>query len=221
MANRGPQVVRKSYLAAVGTAEETAKRSAFPGWEVLRFEFLSPRKDANDNPIVVGTRDVQASTLPDEIQWCSLGHGISQKLGDDLAGIAAKAAKEEEPVSEDPEDGWAPYAMERFDYALENLIAGVWVSESEGSGGGASVTILLEAIVAAFADKGRELTEEEVSKLRLAVKDEDYRKKARERADVKAHMATIAAKRAEERRKKLAKEAKTATLSDIAEDLLA
>ena len=217
MATRGPQVVRKSYI---NSADGTEKRSAFPEATTLRFYFLSPRKDAEDRPVIVGTRDIVLSTVSDDMKACALGHGLSQKLGDDLAGIASKAAKEETPVDIDPDDGWAPYAMERFDDALANIMAGVWVTEAEGGGTASSVTILLEAIVATFADAGKELSDEDMAKLRNALKDEDYRKNAKARKDVAAHMAAINAKRAEERRKKAAKALKEEAPTEDIDSLL-
>lgn len=196
-------LVRKSYEYADG---ETG-RSAKPGWQNLIFEFLAPEKDENANPVVLETREISRDEIPDEIADCALGHGLSQKLGDNLAGIAGKAAKEEPPVKADDERGFVDYALELFDDMWSDLEKGVWVAEGEGGKRGASVTILLEAIVAAFADAGKELDEDAVANIAAGLKDEKTRNAAKESPDVAKHMARIAAERAAARAEKAAKNA--------------
>lgn len=199
------QLVRKVYVHEDG--EEG--RSAKPESKSLRFEFLAPQKDENDNPVVLDTRTIDLDAFIKEqpgIAHCAFGHGLSQKLGDGLAGIAGKAAKDD--VSEDKERGFVDYALSLFDDALDNLQNGVWVAEGEGSSGSGNVTVLFEAIVAAFAKAGTDLTDEQRASVRGKLKDEQYRKDAKARSDVAAEVARITAERAAERAKKAAAKAK-------------
>ena len=211
------QLVRKVYLDSNGERSRSAKAD----WSALVFEFLAPKGEDDDEATVLDTRTISREdvegTLPN-IWACAAGHGLSQKLGDALAGIAGKAAKANETA--DPERGFADFAMAIFDEALEDLQNDVWVTEGEGGGAGTgSVTILLEAIVAAFADQGKVLEGEALAKVKENLKDEDWRKKAKGRADIAAHVARITAERAAARAAKAAEKADSATV-DALDDLL-
>lgn len=192
---------RKVYEYADGTEGRSAK----PNWTALRIECLAPTKDKDDNFVVLETRRI---TREDADSWdvapCAMGHGYSQKLGDDLAGIAKKA--KDDGAAFDKVRGYADYIAERLDAMIDNFRAGVWVSESEG-GGAASVTILFTAIVEAYADQDNALSDEKIAQLRERLKDEEYRKTASEVPEVKAKIEKIKADRAVERAKKAAEAA--------------
>lgn len=206
MATSKTTLARKVYTYSDG---ETG-RSAKPGWTKLTFELLAPEKDSDGNAIVLESVDVTPDMFPEDIQWCAIGHGLSQKLGDNLAGIAGKAAKDEDAPDFDEERGYVDYAVILLSDAIDNLKNGVWVSESEGSSGPGSVTMLYEAIVAAFTEAGSELSEEQLANIRTKLKDEDYRKAAKANPSVDAKYKELAAKRAAERAKAAKAKAKDA-----------
>ncbi len=189
--------VRKVYEYDDGSEGRSAK----PNWTALRFEALAPEKDAEDNFIVLDQRRI---TREDAQKWetsdCAMGHGYSQKVGDDLAGLPKKA--KEDGASFDDERGYADYAMERVDAMLDNFANGIWVTESEGGSGAGSVTILFTAICKAYENGGAPLDEEAQATIRQKLKDEEFRKNAAEVAEVKAVMEEIKAERAAERAKK-------------------
>ncbi len=214
MANTKTMLSRKVYTYENG---ETG-RSAKPGWQKLTFEFLAPNKDEKDQPIILETVSVDRSLFPAEVLDCAIGHGLSQKLGDALAGIAGKAAKE--GVSPDKERGFVDFAFELISDAIDNLKEGVWVAEGEGSSGSGSVTILYEAIVAAFAKAGTELTDEQKASIREKLKGEDYRNAAKARKDIAAEVEKIKAARAAERAKKAAAQAKQADDLEALDELI-
>lgn len=204
------QLLRKVFVGTDGTE----KRSAFNGWSVLRFDLLSPTKDADGKGVVIDTFSINRSDVPTDMIECAAGHGLSQKLGDDLAGIAKKA--EADNVSEDPTRGFVDYAKSRLTEAFENIKGGVWVEEGEG-GAGASVTILLMAVQAAFVDAGSELTDEQIATVREKLKDETYRKAAASRPDVDLHVKRIRAERAAEAAKAARAKAKEAAKEGAAD----
>lgn len=207
------QHMRKVYTYEDGSTGQSAK----PGWTKLTFNLYGSEKDENDKPIVVDSFDVSKADLPDAIKDCAIGHGVSQKMGDDQAGIATKAKAEN--VEPDPKTGYAGFIKGRLSDMMDNFANGVWVAEGEGSSGGGNVTILFEAIVSAFGDAGQELTDEQKATVRAKLQDEDYRKSARARPDVGMHVARITAERAAERAKAARKAAKDAGTSDMG-DLL-
>lgn len=211
MASERISILRKVYRNADGSRSRSAKA----GWQALVFEFLAPNKDDKGNLVVLETVEFAKGAIPTEMFECAAGHGLSQKLGDTIASLVDKAKKAEPPVVADPERGLVDFAMELIQDAWDNIVQGVWVSEREGSSGAANVTILLEAIVAAFKDGGKVLTEEEIAAQRAKLADEDHRTKAREVPAVAAHVARIQAERAAERAKAARAKAKEAGASGM------
>lgn len=204
------QHLRKKYVYENGESGRSAK----PNWVKLVFELLGPKTDDDEPAPVVDTIEIERSEIGEDIVACAIGHGISQKLGDDLAGIAKKAKAE--GVSPDETRGYADFILERLNAMLENFAAGVWVAEGESASGAGSVTILLEAIVAAFKASGTELTEEQIAGVRLNLKDEAWRNQVKARADVAAQVEIIKAARAAERAKKAQEKAAAAETDDLA-----
>ena len=143
------QHLRKVYVYDNG---ETG-RSAKPNWQELRFELLGPKGDGDEAAPVVDTFAVERASLTDDIVACAIGHGVSQKMGDAIAGIAKKAKAD--GVEYDPKTGLSAYIKELLSDMADNFAQGVWVAEGESASGGGSVTILLEAIIAAFANAGQ------------------------------------------------------------------
>jgi hypothetical protein len=198
MANTKMQRIRRKYTYADGSTGTSAK----PGTQGLVLEVLGmPTEDGNGKrqyPIV-HTFTVDKSKLPESVIECAVWHGLSQKLGDANAEVA-KTAKAE-GVTEDPETGLADLTNETLSDMWDNLLQGVWVTESEGGSRGASVTILSEAIFAVLADAGHEVTDEVKAGVMQKLQDEDYRKASKARADVDYHMKRITAERAAARAK--------------------
>lgn len=213
MATQRTQLVRKVYIYADG--EEG--RSAKPEATGLRFEFLAPEKDENDNLVVLETRTIDLEAFATEhpdMMHCAFGHGLSQKLGDNLAGIVGKAAKQEPPVEADPERGFVDFGLELFDDAWDNILADVWVAEGEGSSGAQNVTILFTAIVNVLTKHGKAFEEQEI---RTKLRDADYRTKAKANPEVAAEVRKIELERAQDRLRKA--EAKAAAADDSVEGL--
>lgn len=192
--------------------DDTTGRSAKPNWKTLRFELIKPEKDAEGNLVVCDTVDIPRDTFLPEILDCGAGHGLMQKIGDDLAGLATKAKADQ--FSPDPETGFAEYIKQRIADMLDNFAAGVWITESEGKSG-ANVTILLDAMMRAFSDSGMELSEEQVAGIREKLKDEKYRSDAQAMPAVKAYVEEIKLERAKERAKAAKEAAKDAGASDM------
>ncbi len=215
MAERKTTLVRKSYRFDDGTTGRSAK----PTWKDLVFEILAPTKDENDNAVVLETISVARDQFPADLLVCAMGHGLSQKIGDDLAGIASKAAKEEPPFQPDPVRGYADYAYDRIAAMVENLVAGVWVEEGEGSSSATSVTILFEAIERVLVKAGKDITDANRAERREKLKDKTFRESVAKRPDVAEQVAAIKFERAQERH--LAAQAKAAeagapSLDDLA-----
>ena len=195
-------VLRKSYVYADGSTSRSAKKD----WTGIRFEFLAPEK-VEDKIIVLETvtyaRDQFASV------WdCAAGHGLMQKMGDELAGIDKKAAADGESFHKTR--GWADYAQVLIGGVFDNLTNGVWVEEGEGSGASGNVTILAEAIIRFMAENGVET--DEIGKVHLLqnLQDKAVREGAKRNPMVAKHIADIAAERARARALKMAAEATAA-----------
>lgn len=200
MASERTALLRKVYTYSDG---ETG-RSVKPGATKLTFQFLAPEKDADDNVVVLETRDIDIAEFiasNAEMAFCATAHGLSQKLGDDLAGIAKKAAKDE--VDPDKDRGYVDYATQRFDDMLDDILNGVWVAESEGTGA-AKTTMLFTAICNVLTAAGREFDEADI---RTKLKDEEYRKNAKSNPQVASELRELERIRAEERAKKAAEKA--------------
>ena len=203
------QHLRKVYTYANG---ETG-RSAKPNWVTLTFELLGPKGKDDEAAPVVDKVVINHEDISQEIAACAVGHGMSQKIGDDQSGIAKKA--KEDGVAYDKKRGYADYIKERIEAMLENFKAGVWVAEGESASGAGSVTILFEALCNVFANAGQELTDEQQVAVRGKLKDEEYRDSVKGRADVKAEIEKIKAARAAERAAKAAKAAEASEESDL------
>jgi hypothetical protein len=99
-------------------------------------------------------------------------------------------------------------ATERFEIIegiFENLHSGVWSERAAGAGEGGNVSMLAQAMLAAYAEQGKDLTIEQV-RAAIKAKDDEWRKNATRDPRVKKHLdrlrAEAAAKRAEESAKK-------------------
>jgi hypothetical protein len=213
MAGTRQSHARKVFVYADGTEGRSAK----PGWTHLKFEMFAPDKDEDDKPIVVDTFTIEAGAYSDEMNQCAIGYGLSQKLGDAYANLDKKAKDREEDF--DPETGYATTIRGILEEWNENLLAGVWITESEGTGGGASVTILSEAIFAAFEEAGMDVTDEVKAQVMQNLKDETYRAASKKLPAVDKHVKRITAeravKRSEEAAAKAAKAGKSAA-TDLA-----
>lgn len=213
-------MARATHVRKVYVKGDETKRSAFEGWEVLRFEMLAPEKDAEGNPVVIDTFDVSRGEVPQSIADCAFGHGISQKLGDNLAGIDKKVSAEgSELPGYDAQRGYANAIRALLEDQMEDLRNGIWVSEAEGGAGGGNVTILLEAVKAAFAKGGTELSDEQIAAFKTALADKEQAKAVKSNPAIAAEIARINKERADARAKEAAKRAKDAGAGGLA-DLL-
>lgn len=188
--------VRKFF----GYADNTTSRSAKVGWTSIMFELVAPFKDAKGDFIPLETVTIPRSSFPAEIVDCAAGHGFGQKIGDDLAGIAIKAAKEVPAVHASKERGFAEYIKSRIADMVENLSNGFWVEESEA--GGSNLTILLAAVIRTFEAAGKVLSDAQIEHIKGALKGSEYSAGLKARADISKHYADITSERAAERAKK-------------------
>ena len=212
---------RKCFVYSDGSTGRSAK----PGWSKLRFEMVAPDK-VNDDLVVVDTLDIspdvlgvtqeQWDALPPMVQ-CAAGYGLSQKYGDDYAGIEDKAAKDDEAPAYDKARGWADYIRMRVEASVEDTRNGIWVAESDGEGGGGNITMLFNAVLAAYDKAGKAIPEEKHAALRQKLADKEEAKKARGVPQVKAELERIKLERQQARQKEAAKAAKEsgATLTDL------
>lgn len=213
MATTRTQLLRKVYTFADGTTGQSAKE----GWRKLTFELLAPQK-VDDKFVVLETVELTPDMVPESIVYCAMGHGLSQKIGDDLAGIATKA--QNDGAEEDAERGFVDYAKERIEAMLDNLSNGIWLTERESKGGsGGSFTIIMEALAAVFEKAGKPLTDEQKVAMAEKLKDADIREKTVARPDVNAEIARIKAERAAERAKKAQEKAADTDAGNL-DDLL-
>lgn len=197
-------ISRKSYVYDDGTTSRSAK----PGWAALRFEVFNGR-DGEDKPIVVDTIDLGRADFGADILACAAGHGLMQKIGDELAGFDKKAEKAGAPADH-------TFVSSLINDAADNLKSGVWVEEGEGSGGGGNVTILLEALVAAFAESNVVVSDEQKAGLMKKLADKAERDRIKAEPTVAKHIAMITAARAAERAKAAQKAAKGADTASLA-----
>lgn len=195
-------VMRKMYVLDGGDTVRSAK----PDWKALRFELFGAEKDKDGKAIVVDTVDVARGDL-ESVAAEAMGHGLMQKIGDDLAGLEGKAKSDE--AAWDDETGYAEYVRERIEAMVDNLSNGVWLEEGEGATGGGNVTILLEAVVRAYADEGREVTPEDRKALLAKLADKAIRDDTKKLESVARYVTVITAERAQERANKaMAKDVK-------------
>ena len=189
MAERN-SVLRKYYVFADGTT----RRSAKEGFTAIRFEVLNG-KDGEGKAIVAETIDFDPSATSEAVRQCAMGHGFSQKIGDEVAGAPAKAEKAGETFG-------PAFVASLINDAMDNLRNGVWVEEGEGSSGAGNVTILFEAVKAAFEAAKKPIAEERLPELMKKLADKGERDKFKANPQVAAHLARITAERAAERAKK-------------------
>ena len=196
--------MRKSYSHETGDNTRSAK----PGWTAIVFEMVSPVKDADGKLVPIDSVTLERGLFSAEIMDCAAGHGLMQKIGDDMAGLEKKA--KEDGAIFDAKLGYSEYIKARIRDMMENFTAGFWVEESESGAGGGNITILIEAVKRALAAGGVDMTPEQTAGLIEKLKDETYRSSLRARPDVKEHMTRIVAERAAERASAAAKAAKAA-----------
>lgn len=140
-------------------------------------------------------QEINLNDLSEEIKFRLMVHGASQKIGDSYAG----AAKEASPVA---------FAKESVDATIKQLIAGDWRVAAVG---GPRVTDLATAYSLA-AGETLEAAIELVGGL-----TEEQAKEMRAKPRIKAQLALIAAKRAQERAEKAVKDAAEADAKEAAE----
>ena len=156
--------------------EET--RSAKEGATVLRFQFT------NGN-----THDVKLHVHPHSIVTCLGWFGISEKYGNSYA----------------KSDGSADVAEEKFLAMQEQLVGGVWVTESEA---GDRPSMVCDAICAALEANGEKVDDARREKIREMIKEKDVLADVKKDDAVKAQLERIKAERAVARAKDAAKKAK-------------
>ncbi len=127
-------------------------------------------------------RTIDLTKIPEASRLCAFVFGIRQKL----QNTYASAAKE-----------GIVAGIEQFDSVLELLMAGNWVQEGEKTG--PRLTVILEAVIAAKANAGVEMTEKAVATLREKLKDKDFRDGVKANEFVEVEMKRIERERAEAR----------------------
>ncbi len=139
----------------------------------------------NGTTLTVPIKDLSKETLV-----AATAHGLSQKVGDSFAGSKTAVAKGEatDPVA---------WAIEQAEAMIDNLVNGVWITVREGAGV-PRISMLVEAIVAAAAQKGKKA---DPAVVKEKLKDEATRKGAMLDDDIATEFARIrderdAAKRA-------------------------
>lgn len=145
-------------------------RSAHPGVVAQEFRF------ANDQ-----THRVLFEELPENIQFCAGRHGLFQKLGDEYSNAK----------------GDANVAENDFLSLLEQLQAGNWVTQK--GAGVPRISIVLEAIIRAYAAKGDPMDETRIAAARESLKDQDVLNGAKDDEPIAAQITIINRERAEAR----------------------
>lgn len=136
---------------------------------------------------VLFTKELDATTLSDEIRAKLILHGISQKVGDSYAGAGG----------DDVADPLA-YTEEAIDETIAQLVAGDWKASGPG---GPRVSDLAQAVAALNGQPVEAVAEE------LKAASDEARKKLRKKPAIAAKIAEIAAQKAVERAKRLAEAA--------------
>lgn len=166
------------------TADGESHNSAQPATESLSFHFAVEKSP----------RLVKLADLPQAIIEAASAHGLAQKLGDSYSG---KQGDE---------------AVDCFEAVLEALMDGDWLRRAESAG--PATTMLFEAVWAAMAAAGAELTTQDDGEERLRAHlkglDADGRKALASDPAVAAEIARIKAERAAKRAAELAETAKGA-----------
>jgi len=183
--------MRKMFVNADGTTS----RSADKGWSAMRIELFNAAKDDKGNFVVAETLDFEKAKLVDAMVDAAAGYGLSQKLGDSVSGIVTQAEKE--GFIPDSVTGYASKIKAILMEGWEDICNGFWTEEKEaGEGGGGSVTIIMQAVVAAFSKAGLDMTDTKLVALREKLGTKEGREAFMKRPDVKAEVAAIKLERA-------------------------
>ncbi len=186
--------MRKVFVNADGTTSKSADK----GWIALRFDLFNVAKDDKDQFVVCDSFEVKKEDLPALMFDAAVGYGLSQKMGDSVAGIVKYAEKPEIGFKPDTITGYATLIRTMLSELWEDIRNGFWTDEKEGGDGGASITILLAAILRAFSSSGIILTEAQAEGIKAKLATKEGREAFAARKDVKVHVAAIKAERAAE-----------------------
>jgi hypothetical protein len=190
--------MRKVFVNEDGTVSRSADR----GCKVLRFELFETAKTDKEEFVVCDTVDFELGNLPERMVRAAMGHGLAQKMGDSVAGIVKYAAREEVGFTPDAKTGYAALIRTLLTELWEDISNGFWTEERAEGEGGASVTILLQGILRAFAAEGIQVTDAQLEGLRAKLGNKEARDALAKRNDIKVHVAAIRAERAAEAAKK-------------------
>lgn len=194
------KVLRKVYVHNDGSEGRSVK----PESETLRFDFFGAETDDDDNAVVAQSFPINLREFSQNVEmaFCAMAHGLSQKLGDAVAGIAKKAAKD--GVDPDPKTGYADYALEMVSDLFDDIANGVWVAEGEGGDGVARVSMWAQAIFNVKVAAGQEA---DLAEIKAKLKGEEYRDTAKKVPQVLAEYRKLEKERADERAAKAAEAA--------------
>lgn len=190
MANE--RVMKKVYTYADGTEGRSAK----PGWTRINFQLISS-VDEDKKVTVDRVISFEAGEF-EKIRDCAIGHGLMQKIGDEVSGWRTKAEKAgKEPTLD--------FVESLIRDVADNLRAGVWVEEGEGNTGAGNVTILLDAIKAAYEKVGQPLSDEQITVFTAKLAEKAERDAIKAIPEVDVEVKRIIAERAQTRAKEAAK----------------
>lgn len=197
MATRN-SILRKLYVYPDGSTSRSAK----PGWASVRFDVFSgftPGATAEDKPTPVVGKSIGFSREDaSRVMDCAFGHGLMQKIGDEIAGWQKKAEKASAKAD------WN-FVVGLIEDMIDTLTSGVWVEEGEGSSAG-NVTLLFQALVAAYEEAlGRPLTDEGKAAMLGKLSEKAEREAAKAIPQVAKHLARLTAERAAARAEEAAK----------------
>lgn len=208
---KSPAHIRKVFEYADGTEG----RSARADWVALRLETLAAPVEGEVDRQVVSTRTVRSEEYSDELNRCALGYGHSEKWGNEVAGVVAKAKAA--GFTPDPKTGYATFIEELWDDLHDEFLRGEWVQQRATGERAVNTTILLEAVEAVSVESG-----EEFDRAAWAAKlkgDKAFAKTLAEKhAKIAAKVAEIKAQRATERAQaaiKAAAETEAMSLDDL------
>jgi hypothetical protein len=173
----------KAKKVYVSTTETDGKQSYFPEAEKLEFRF------ANGETVAVDPNE-----FDDSVRTAAMFHGLSQKLGDAYAG------------TKDAED-----AHDKFMAMLEQIQSGNWLAERESAG--PRISLIVQAIVAAKAAQGVEVSEKDVAETYQAMPKERQKTVLKD-ARINAEYQRIRAEQAAARAAKAAQAADSAETDD-------
>lgn len=166
------------YVSLNEQGVEVESKSPNENWTGVRIKF------ENGN-----VANILRDSLPASIMACAAAQGISIKV--QRSGAETKTVDEFQEAAET---------------TIENLLAGVWNTEREGSG--PRISDLLEAVVKIKTDAGVTVTDEVREAIRGKLLTEEGRAVAQGDKTVQMHVEQMKADRARERAKKAKEEAK-------------